>query len=61
MKNIDEKMREATRIVAALSEELGHEQDLAQLQEVQSRLQKKRLRVQKRLFRRSREPHNNEL
>jgi len=60
MKNIDEKMREATRIGTALTEELGYEQDLAQLQEVQSRLQKKRLRVQRRLFRRSREAHNNE-
>ncbi len=61
MKNIDEKMREATRIVAALSEELGHEQELALLQEVQSRNQIKRLKVQRRLFRRSREPRSKEL
>lgn len=61
MKNIDEKMREATRIVSALSEELGHEQELALLQEVQSRNQIKRLKVQRRLFRRSREPRSKEL
>lgn len=61
MKNIDEKMREATRIVAALSEELGHEQELALLQEVQSRNQIKRLKVQRRLFRRSQEPRSKEL
>ena len=61
MKIIDEKMREVTRIATTLSEELGREQDLAQLLEVQSRNQKKRLRVQKRMFRRSREPHGTEV
>ena len=60
MKTIDTKMRQATRIGAALSEELGRDQEFAQQQDALSRQQKKRVRIRRRLFRREREPRNKE-